>query len=172
MDFIAPSRHRVPACLVVAQGLLCRSVISPPRLCADMRGHTNASTLAGPPVAPTCLGAPTMTVAPEGGTRARFASNSMPYLPAPRIATCATNFCGGCRVQAERVDAHTANIALADEKARRRLAESWRVHRAFCVAIQKPIGARHTRIPARVHRHERTGGYAAVSLLPLQEIVD
>src|SRR5688500_20163732 len=68
-------------------------ISAPLRLCVETRKrHTSARIRAGPPVAPTCLGAPTMTVAPDDGTRLSFAISSTPYLPAPRIATCATTY--------------------------------------------------------------------------------
>src|SRR5262249_46818253 len=54
--------------------------------------HTTAYTRHGPPDAPSCFGAPTMIVAPDGGTALRLATSSTPYLPAPRNARWATNF--------------------------------------------------------------------------------
>ncbi len=41
----------------------------------------------GPPEAPLCLGPPTIIIAPDGGTAARFARFSRPYLPAPSSTT-------------------------------------------------------------------------------------
>jgi len=51
-------------------------------------GYTRASARTGPPEAVRCFGPPIMIVAPAGGTVARLARFSMPYLPAGSTVRC------------------------------------------------------------------------------------
>jgi hypothetical protein len=131
-----------------------------------------AKTRTGPPDAPSCFGAPTMSVAPVARHGAEIRHQLHGVLAGAEQREMRDELLRGADVEAQGIDACTDDVTFCSEEASGRFTESRRVHRAFCILIQKTIGCTDARVPTGVHRHERPARQSSVLLLPRHDVVD